>query len=192
MSTATAPAGVYRPRRPEGSPLYRLSEGDFERFVRVYDERFAHRCSQRPKTEPPQRPKTEPPGSNVIVGEGGGPGLGVREAEGARPFYITGDGLNWARFNPTFEICVEPIPALMRGEARVLSEMDGEVLVLGRSAEDEPAPVRTMLDEPFPNPFNPHVELAYSLASPGLVTLHVFDIKGRLVDTLVSENQPVA
>lgn len=43
----------------------------------------------------------------------------------------------------------------------------------------------------FPNPFNPQVELAYSLARPGLVTLHVFDVKGRLVDTLVSENQPV-
>ena len=125
------------------------------------------------------------------IGEGGGPGLGVREAEGARPFYITGDGLNWARFNPTFEIGVEPIPALMRGEARVLSEMDGEVLVLGRGDDDQPAPVRTMLDKPFPNPFNPQVELAYSLARPGLVTLHVFDVKGRLVDTLVSENQPV-
>lgn len=125
------------------------------------------------------------------LGESGGPGLGVRAAEGGRPFYITGDALNWARFDPTYEIGVEPIPALMRGHARVLSEMDGEVLVLGRGDDDQPAPVRTMLGMPFPNPFNPQVELAYSLARPGLVTLQVLDIKGRLVDTLVSENQPV-
>jgi len=35
--------GVYRPRRPRGSPLYRLIEDHFEQFATVYDERFARR-----------------------------------------------------------------------------------------------------------------------------------------------------
>jgi len=70
--------------------------------------------------------------------------------------------------------------------------MDGEVLLVGGGGDEgPPKPVRTMLDKPFPNPFNPRVELAYSLAQPGRVTLQVFDVKGPLVDTLVSENQPV-
>jgi hypothetical protein len=35
--------GVYRPRRPRVSPLYRLIEDHFEQFATVYDERFARR-----------------------------------------------------------------------------------------------------------------------------------------------------
>jgi hypothetical protein len=35
--------GVYRPRRPRASPLYRLIEDHFEEFATVYDERFARR-----------------------------------------------------------------------------------------------------------------------------------------------------
>jgi hypothetical protein len=35
--------GLYRPRRPRASPLYRLLEDHFAEFSTVYDERFAHR-----------------------------------------------------------------------------------------------------------------------------------------------------
>ncbi len=40
--TAT-PAGVYKPRRPQASPLYRLIEDHFQEFTVVYDERFTRR-----------------------------------------------------------------------------------------------------------------------------------------------------
>ena len=45
-ATATVRAGsvgLYRPRRPRASPLYRLLEEHFAEFSTVYDERFAHR-----------------------------------------------------------------------------------------------------------------------------------------------------
>jgi hypothetical protein len=38
---ATAPAGIYRPRHPERTVLYRVLAQHFERFVQVYEERFA-------------------------------------------------------------------------------------------------------------------------------------------------------
>ena len=38
-----APVGVYRPRRPRASPLYRLLADHFQTFATVYDERFAPR-----------------------------------------------------------------------------------------------------------------------------------------------------
>jgi hypothetical protein len=38
---ATASAGPYRPRYPERTVLYRVLAQHFERFVQVYDERFA-------------------------------------------------------------------------------------------------------------------------------------------------------
>jgi hypothetical protein len=37
------PAGVYRPRRPRASPLYRLITDHFQEFATVYDERFSPR-----------------------------------------------------------------------------------------------------------------------------------------------------
>ena len=39
----SSPSGVYRPRRPQASPLYRLIEDHFDEFYTVYDERFARR-----------------------------------------------------------------------------------------------------------------------------------------------------
>ena len=40
--TAT-PAGIYQPRRPQSSPLYRLIDDHFQEFTTVYDERFSRR-----------------------------------------------------------------------------------------------------------------------------------------------------
>ncbi len=40
---ASGRVGVYRPRRPRASPLYRLLEDHFADFATLYDERFAHR-----------------------------------------------------------------------------------------------------------------------------------------------------
>ena len=37
------PVGVYRPRQPRASPLYRLLAAHFQSFATVYDERFAPR-----------------------------------------------------------------------------------------------------------------------------------------------------
>ena len=38
-----ARTGIYRPRRPEASPLYRLVQDHFAELVASYEERFAHR-----------------------------------------------------------------------------------------------------------------------------------------------------
>ena len=41
----------------------------------------------------------------------------------------------------------------------------------------------------WPNPFNPDVTVSYSLAQPGQVSVQVYDIRGRLVNTLYSGAQ---
>jgi hypothetical protein len=40
----------------------------------------------------------------------------------------------------------------------------------------------------YPNPFNPSTEIKFSLKSAGFTTLKVYDILGKEVATLVSEN----
>ncbi len=42
VSVRARSVGLYRPRRPRASPLYRLLEDHFAEFSTVYDERFAH------------------------------------------------------------------------------------------------------------------------------------------------------
>jgi len=42
----------------------------------------------------------------------------------------------------------------------------------------------------YPNPFNPRTEISYDLRQPGLVRLDVFDLRGRLVTTLLEGVRP--
>ncbi|MCK5148921.1 T9SS type A sorting domain-containing protein [bacterium] len=51
------------------------------------------------------------------------------------------------------------------------------------------APLETVLEPPFPNPFNPETKIPYQLAEAGPVEIVVYDLLGRKVQTLVSEEQ---
>lgn len=52
-----------------------------------------------------------------------------------------------------------------------------------------PRGARLALDQNAPNPFNPNTTIAFSLPRQGAVTLQVFDVRGRLVRTLVDESR---
>ena len=38
-----------------------------------------------------------------------------------------------------------------------------------------------------PNPFNPHTTITYAMPADGIVRLQIYDLRGRLVRTLVDE-----
>ena len=44
----------------------------------------------------------------------------------------------------------------------------------------------------YPNPFNPQTTIEYSLEKPGFVSVKIFDMIGKKIKTLVSENQSAA
>ncbi len=57
-------------------------------------------------------------------------------------------------------------------------------------ADDVTVPVTTTsLGSNYPNPFNPTTTISFELASPGAVTLDIFNQKGQLVRTLVDSEQ---
>lgn len=61
----------------------------------------------------------------------------------------------------------------------------------GCTITDAPAPpAATALAAPFPNPFNPKVTLAFTLAAPGKVALTVYDASGRRVAVLLDTELP--
>ena len=46
------------------------------------------------------------------------------------------------------------------------------------------------LDQNYPNPFNPSTTISFSLPAKSFVSLKVFDIVGKEVATIVSEEMP--
>lgn len=45
------------------------------------------------------------------------------------------------------------------------------------------------LEQNYPNPFNPSTTIAYTLAKPAVVRLVIYDVAGRLINSLVNEFQ---
>jgi hypothetical protein len=65
-------------------------------------------------------------------------------------------------------------------------DLDGTRTFYGPYAVVAAAPARVMLYPPQPNPFNPRTAVRFDLPESGRVSLRVFDLRGRLVRTLLA------
>jgi len=63
-------------------------------------------------------------------------------------------------------------------------------LVSAVDAGKEKLPDQFGIWQNYPNPFNPTTEIHYALPLPEHVTIRIYDIRGRLVKTLIDFNQP--
>jgi len=59
------------------------------------------------------------------------------------------------------------------------------------TAVDEVVPLTYALQNAYPNPFNPKTTIAFDLPHAGMTKLMIYDVRGRLVKTLVSEDMPM-
>jgi len=57
--------------------------------------------------------------------------------------------------------------------------------------DSEMLPNQFTLKQNYPNPFNPNTQIEYSVNTPGLVQLDLFDIRGNHVKSLVNKEQTV-
>jgi len=76
---------------------------------------------------------------------------------------------------------VQDIASVSVDQILVITESDGSTSVQGDSA-----PTVYKLFPCFPNPFNPMTTIRYDLPRPSRVSLHVYDLAGRLVKTLLA------
>jgi hypothetical protein len=53
--------------------------------------------------------------------------------------------------------------------------------------EEQPVPKEFVLYPAYPNPFNPSTTIRFDLPEEGFITLSVYDITGKLVETLINE-----
>jgi hypothetical protein len=61
--------------------------------------------------------------------------------------------------------------------------------VVGGVLEIQSTPTEFALLQNFPNPFNPETTIQYNLAESADVTLHIYNVVGQVVRTLVAERQ---
>ena len=71
------------------------------------------------------------------------------------------------------------------------NSMDGciQSCVFVSNVENNQLPIAFNLYNNFPNPFNPVTALRYDLPEDALVNITIYDMMGRLVNTLVSSQQ---
>ncbi|MBM2841963.1 MAG: Por secretion system C-terminal sorting protein, partial [Bacteroidetes bacterium] len=57
--------------------------------------------------------------------------------------------------------------------------------------ENDNLPTETYLDQNYPNPFNPSTSIGFHITENASVSLRVYDILGREIETLVNEQLPL-
>ena len=61
--------------------------------------------------------------------------------------------------------------------------------MLSPAFDEDTVPENFRVEQNYPNPFNPATKIRYSLPKNGLVTLKIYNVLGREVQTLISEIQ---
>lgn len=136
-------------------------------------------------------------------GDGGGPAIGVVDNHEGLPALVSSAGASWIQVGGGTTFDVRSIGTLARGgfgapPSSTLPAPEGWWSRLPNVAarshagaaeavdEDVAAPMTRGLElAARPNPFNPRTELSFRLASKGSVQLLVYDVRGRLVKSLV-------
>jgi hypothetical protein len=70
------------------------------------------------------------------------------------------------------------------------NESEYAVLLTDEVTGDDTPPATSFLGQNYPNPFNPSTTISFGLSGPGLVSLRIYDVAGRLVRVLVDEERP--
>ncbi|MBI5476184.1 MAG: T9SS type A sorting domain-containing protein [Ignavibacteriales bacterium] len=82
-------------------------------------------------------------------------------------------------------------PAIYAALARVAGTTEN-ILETGSSSVEQlkGLPIGFALNQNYPNPFNPNTSIEYSIPKASKVQIHIYNITGQLVATLINDHQP--
>lgn len=122
-----------------------------------------------------------PEGSvKTAAGTGGGAGLGYC-AKGGCEGWMSVDGQDWIRVGRNYGFAV--VPQFVAATPGMLSKS------MAHSGDDTPTAevFETAMLPAAPNPFNPATDIRFTLKTEGLVTVGIYDLRGRKVADLANE-----
>jgi hypothetical protein len=68
-----------------------------------------------------------------------------------------------------------------------MRDISGDDPVTGIENKNIETPKKFVLNQNFPNPFNPATEIKFDVPKQSHIKLSIFDISGKLVETLIDE-----
>ncbi|MBD3287320.1 T9SS type A sorting domain-containing protein [candidate division KSB1 bacterium] len=83
---------------------------------------------------------------------------------------------------------MELAPGAFRIYSNVKFEKPADIPSSVRMISDN-VPDAFVLEQNFPNPFNPSTEIRYSIPTQKFVTLEIYNVRGQLIRSLVRERQ---
>jgi hypothetical protein len=129
-------------------------------------------------------------------------GSGVIDEDGRCGLAVWGDdpetpGKDGLNPGEAFELRVWTPEDNIELETEIVNFIEGEALIYTPDTfialdlkVTSDIPLNYQLSEAFPNPFNAVTRISFSVPDPTKVSIQIFDISGRLIETLVNNLQP--
>ncbi len=130
------------------------------------------------------------PVGSVYVGEGtgGGAAVGYQPAGTGLSGWLSLDGIEWLALQSAYGMSFRPIITNHDAQTVILSQ---SLKRLGDGQQEEmpdaeAVTLKTAMNAPYPNPFNPNTKLMFTLAESQKVELDIYDLRGQLIKRLAN------
>ncbi len=162
-----------------------LAGGDF--FVIASNEtEFENRYKFKPDGE--FTGQLENAGERIVLVNATGDTIINMRYNDKSPWPVLPDSLGYSLVSVEVNPTGDPNNAsYWRSSYRVHGSPGANDIQTGISDQDK-TPLKFELYQNYPNPFNPETSIGFSIARAGHVTLEIFDILGRKVETIVKNN----
>lgn len=105
---------------------------------------------------------------------------------------VAGDKITAGYFDegdvPLFKVLKQSTGQIIELVGNIPAWESNGVFVLGKLTEMLPLPDEFSLDNAYPNPFNPETTIGFSLPLDIKISIDVYDINGRFLETLIERN----
>jgi photosystem II stability/assembly factor-like uncharacterized protein len=134
---------------------------------------------------------------NIIWGCGDSKGYGNGVLKGIL-YYTSDGGNNWTYQIPDTSFGIDRYwfikfvninTGWAYGSNKGIHTTDGGGFITGIQPSQNNIPDRFSLSQNYPNPFNPSTKISYDLPLSGFVKLMIYDVMGKVVQTLVNQKQ---